>query len=58
MVVKIGFGGLVGCVGTCGGQLGKVGGLVGQVVVGLCVVVVIGCTPPGSDPDTEGCYRN
>lgn len=53
------MGGLVECVGTCGGQLGYavVVGLVGHVVSGLLVVVeVIGCTPPGNDPDTGGCY--
>lgn len=40
----MGFGGLVGCVGTGGGQLGynEEGGRVGQVVCGFLVVVVIG----------------
>lgn len=33
-------------------------GLVGHVVVGLLVVVVIGCTPGGKDPDTGGCYSD
>lgn len=28
----------------------------GHVVSGLFVVVVIGCTPTGKDPDTGGCY--
>ncbi len=60
MVVKIGFGGRVECVGTGGGQFGYavvVGGRVGQVVSGLLVVVVVetGCTPAGNDPDTGGC---
>lgn len=60
VVVKMGFGGLVECVGIGGGQLGYavVVGRVGQVVGGLLVVVVIGCTPGGSDPDTGGCYMN